>query len=84
MIRVAATDEDIARCFDVLHQLRPMLSNAEDLVSKVQRQRSEGYQLVSLEDAGEVVTVAGFRIQNILATGLTLYVDDLVTGEQFR
>jgi GNAT superfamily N-acetyltransferase len=84
MVQVATSAEAIARCFDVLRQLRPTLANADDLVLKVQQQQGEGYQLVSLEDADDIVTVAGFRIQNILATGLTLYVDDLVTGEQFR
>ncbi len=83
-VQLATTAEAIARCFDVLRQLRPALASADDLVMKVQQQQNEGYQLACLEDGGEVVTVAGFRIQNILWSGLTLYVDDLVTGEQLR
>lgn len=61
-----------------------MLSSAEDFVARVTRQQAEGYQLAFVESAGKIVTVAGFRITHILVTGLTLYVDDLVTGEAFR
>ena len=37
-----------------------------------------------MEDAGEVVTVAGFRVRNMLVSGLTMYVDDLVTAATAR
>ena len=83
-VHLATNSIDIARCFDVLRELRPTLENEADLIAKVLQQQGEGYQLALLEDEGTVVTVAGFRIHNILATGLTLYVDDLVTGEAFR
>ena len=50
----------------------------------MEQQQSEGFLLAALKVGGDVVTVAGFRVQNMLATGLTLYVDDLVTGDAFR
>ncbi len=40
--------------------------------------------LAFLEDAGAVTAVAGFRVMEMLATGRTLYVDDLVTDEAKR
>ena len=83
-IQVATTPESIARCFDVMRQLRPMLASAEDLVARVQAQQAENFQLAWREHQGEVVTVAGYRIQHMLVSGLTMYVDDLVTGERFR
>jgi GNAT superfamily N-acetyltransferase len=83
-ITVVTNSEQIARCFPVMRQLRPHLKDEAELVSRVQQQIIEGFQLAMLEHEGEVVTVTGFRIQNMLATGLTLYVDDLVTGEAFR
>jgi len=83
-IQIANSPASIARCLDVLRELRPSLTSTEDLVARVQQQQSEGFHLAFLEHEGEVVTVAGFRVMHMLVSGLTLYVDDLVTGEKFR
>jgi GNAT superfamily N-acetyltransferase len=83
-IQLATTPESIARCFAVMRELRPALSSADEFVARVQQQQAEGFELASLERDGEVVTVTGFRVQNMLASGLTMYVDDLVTGDAFR
>ncbi|WP_158819966.1 GNAT family N-acetyltransferase [Granulicella sp. S156] len=83
-IQLATSPASIARCFEVLRELRPSLESEADLVAKVQQKQSEGFQLAFLEHEEEVVTVAGFRVMHMLVSGLTLYVDDLVTGEQFR
>jgi GNAT superfamily N-acetyltransferase len=77
-IRIATTPEEIDRCFAVMSQLRPLLI-ASEFAARVQAQQAEGYQLVSLEYGGAVVSVAGFRMQSMLSSGKTLYVDDLVT-----
>lgn len=83
-VQLTTTPESIARCFAVMHELRTELTSAEEFVARVQQQQVEGFQLAFLEREGEVVTVAGFRVQHMLATGLTMYVDDLVTGDAFR
>jgi GNAT superfamily N-acetyltransferase len=88
-VQLATTPESIARCFAVMQELRPALTSAEEFVARVQQQQAEGFQLAFLEREGqeregEVVTVAGFRVQHMLASGLTMYVDDLVTGDAFR
>jgi GNAT superfamily N-acetyltransferase len=77
-IALAATDADIARCFPVMSQLRPHLAEA-DFVARIRLQEAETYRLVFLEDRGEVVAVAGYRITENLSAGRVLYVDDLVT-----
>jgi GNAT superfamily N-acetyltransferase len=82
-IQIATTPTEIDRCFPVMSQLRPALIAAE-FVSRVQAQQAEGYQLASLEYDGAAVSVAGFRIQNMLSSGKTLYVDDLVTDAGAR
>lgn len=82
-VRLAETDEDIARCFHVMALLRPHLVQAE-FAARIRAQRAQGYCLAYLEDAGEVAAVAGFRVMEVLATGRTLYVDDLVTDEAKR
>lgn len=82
-IRLAETDPDIRRCWPVLRELRPALAEGE-VVSRVREQQQQGFLLALLEAAGEVQTVAGFRIQYMLASGKTLYVDDLVTASTAR
>jgi GNAT superfamily N-acetyltransferase len=77
-IRTAHSDEEIARCFEVMRELR--LDLAEDeFASRVRLQEEGGYELVYLEEAEKVRAVAGFRLLENLASGRVLYVDDLVT-----
>ncbi len=82
-IAFALTDADIVRCFPVMHQLRPHLL-AEQFVSLIRAQQAQGFHLAFLQQQETIVTVAGFRIHHLLATGNTLYVDDLVTDQNSR
>src|SRR5260370_5079944 len=82
-IQIATTPKEIARCFPVMYQLRPMLIG-EEFLARIQAQQAEGYQLAFLENENAVVSVAGFRIQNMLSSGKTFYVDDLVTDSAAR
>jgi GNAT superfamily N-acetyltransferase len=61
-----------------MKQLRAGISEKEFHL-RVARQRREGYVLAFVEDRGEVVAVAGYRIGHCLAWGKFLYVDYLVT-----
>jgi GNAT superfamily N-acetyltransferase len=56
----------------------------EEFFARIQTQQVEGYQLSFLEHETAVVSVAGFRIQNMLSSGKTFYVDDLVTDAAAR
>lgn len=70
-----------------LLELRPGLGTPEALVRQVdERQRAAGYRLVAAFDAGseEALAVAGFRINEYLAWGRHMYVDDLVTAAEHR
>ncbi|MBL9203285.1 MAG: GNAT family N-acetyltransferase [Opitutaceae bacterium] len=82
-IALAETDADIARCFPVMHQLRPHLV-AADFVARVRRMQREGFRLAFLEEAGVVRAVAGYRYHEKLFSGKNLYVDDLVTDPAAR
>jgi GNAT superfamily N-acetyltransferase len=82
-IHFATKAAEIDRCFPVMSQLRPLLI-AEEFVDRIQTQQAEGYQLAFLEYDGAVVAVAGFRLQTLLWSGRTLYVDDLVTDAARR
>jgi GNAT superfamily N-acetyltransferase len=82
-ISLANTSEQVGLCCSVMRELRPHI-NAIDFASRVLHQQKEGYQLVFLELDGAVRSVAGFRLLNLLFSGRTLYVDDLVTRDSDR
>lgn len=83
-IRIAKTDDEIAKCFGVMHQLREHLTQA-GFVPIVRLQEHGGYRLAFLEDKGDVQAVAGFRVTDRLYSGgKILYVDDLVTDSASR
>ena len=83
-IALATTDAEISRCFPVMAQLRPHLSESAFL-GRVRRQReTQGYHLAFVELDAIVVAAAGFRILENLAWGRFLYVDDLVTDSARR
>jgi GNAT superfamily N-acetyltransferase len=82
-IALARTDREIQRCFSVMAELRPHLDESE-FVARVRTQQREGFELAFLSEKKQVKAVAGFRVGNNLAWGNFLYVDDLVTAENFR
>jgi len=82
-IGLADTAEQVGRCSSVMRELRPHIK-AIDFAARVLQQQEEGYQLVFLELDGVVRSVAGFRIFNLLFSGRTLYIDDLVTHDSDR
>ena len=83
IIQLATTDTEITACYPVMKELRPHISEAEFL-PRVREQQQTGYLLAYLEDDGEAVAVAGFRLGLNLAWGRFLYVDDFVTLPQKR
>ncbi len=83
-IQFITTEEGLRRCAEVMRELRPHLM-PERIVEMALVQLSEGYKLVSLEEDGQVLALAGFRLYHMLvAGGKTLYVDDLVTASERR
>ena len=83
-IRIAESDEEIARCYAVMSELRPHVGEAEFLGRVRRQQETAGYELVFLEEGGEVRAVAGVRVSECLAWGRFMYVDDLVAQSGAR
>ena len=83
-IAAATTQEEIRRCYPVLHELRSHLVDEKEFMERVARQQKQGYQLAFLESEGAVRAVAGYRFLESLFSGKNLYVDDLVTGDADR
>ncbi|WP_394619856.1 GNAT family N-acetyltransferase [Lentzea sp. JNUCC 0626] len=71
---------ETAQAFEVMRELRPHLTDADEFVELVRAQRREGYRLVvSYDESGRVVSLAGFRHLTSLYAGSHLYIDDLST-----
>jgi len=82
-LRLITSDSDIADCFDAFSALRPHLRR-EEFLSRVKLQQSQSYQILAVAVEGQYPSAAGFRIQNFLAWGTVLYIDDLTTMPQAR
>lgn len=80
----ATTAAEITRVHPVMIELRPQHADERAFVRQVQRQMREGFRLAFLESDGEIRAAAGFRLHELLFSGRTLYVDDLVTREADR
>jgi GNAT superfamily N-acetyltransferase len=84
-IKHAESDADIRRCHAVMKELRPHLKTADDMLARVRRmQKESGWRLIYIEDKGEPVAAASFRVHELLYSGKTLYVDDLIALESHR
>jgi len=84
-VKLADSDADLRHCFPVVRQLRTHFDQEEAFVTQARRQMAnERWRLAFVEDEGEVVALAGFRLLECLHSGKTLYVDDLVTREDRR
>lgn len=82
-VSTAKTNAQILACYPVMQQLRPKLAH-KDFVASIRRMAKEGYRVAFLTDADEVRAVMGFRVVELLRTGKTLMVDDLVSAEGTR
>jgi GNAT superfamily N-acetyltransferase len=76
-------DDQIEAAFPIMHQLRPHLEEAA-FQEQIRRQMQAGYRLASAQIDGETVGVMGYRFNEDLAWGKTLYIDDLVVDESHR
>ena len=85
VVKEAASDADIRRLYPVIRVLRPHIASAEEFIARATRQREQcGWRLIYVEEKGEPVAAASFRISEWLAWGKALYVDDLVALESHR
>ena len=84
-IKEATAVGDFERVFPVVQLLRPHIGSIDELIERARRQkRIAGWRLIYVEDEGDPVAIASFRISEWLAWGKALYVDDLVALESHR
>ena len=82
-ITEAKTDEQIMKCWQVMHELRPHLAE-ENFISLIKEMQSEGYRLAFIEENGIAVAAIGFRYLQFLYNGKHFYIDDLSTLPSHR
>ena len=78
-----ATAQDVEKLIPVLIELRPHRT-PEQLREMMISQINDGFKLVYAGNDTEAFAVAGFRTLDMLFSGKTLYVDDLVTHSNHR
>ena len=83
MIKTVTTEEDIIKCWEVLHALRPHLEY-EAFVPLVKSMMTEGYRLAYIEADEKAAAAVGFRYLQFLYNGKHFYIDDLVTLPGYR
>ena len=82
-IRAADDPATLRAAWPVVAQLRPHLDEGAFLAQAL-RQQAEGWRATVLLEGGVVRAFAGWRVQEMLAHGRLLYVDDLVTDSAAR
>ncbi|MFN7094073.1 MAG: GNAT family N-acetyltransferase [Burkholderiales bacterium] len=83
-IKKINTEMEIESCFNVFSELRPHVKNKLEFCDKVSTQMREGYQIIAAVDNGNVVGCIGYRVLNTLAWDKILYIDDLITTNNYR
>jgi GNAT superfamily N-acetyltransferase len=80
---VSPTDPRLPGVFEVMRELRTHLS-FDEFREKYERAIPEGYRVAAVFDGDECRACAGYRLMNNLVSGHHMYIDDLITAEQWR
>src|SRR5215212_6512007 len=82
-IKEACTKEDFLKCWEVVHELRPHLTEDRYLTLMLYM-LDEGYKLIYIEEDGKAVAFCGYRPVTMLHRGRSIHIDDLCTLPQAR
>ena len=81
---VARTQVELEKCFPVMKELRPHLNLTDYITIYNQAHKSDGYEIVAIEENNNVVAVMGYRVLFDYVRGKHIYIDDLVSTETAR
>ena len=83
-MKIIARKEELSDpIIELIARLRVNLT-VDEIKCQIFRQYETGYKVLSVEEPGTVVCIAGFRGCEKLSWGKALYIDDLVTEESAR
>jgi GNAT superfamily N-acetyltransferase len=83
IVELPPGDDRLTSVFGVMKELRPHLDEAE-FNRLYGESHPQGYRIAAVFDGDECRACAGYRLMTNLVSGHHMYVDDLVTGEQWR
>jgi len=83
-IFTAQSKADLERCFPVMKELRPHLSIEEFFSIYDQAHFADGYEIVAIEEQGQIMAVMGYLFLSDFVRGKHVYIDDLVATESAR
>ncbi|KRD31273.1 hypothetical protein ASE35_14755 [Lysobacter sp. Root916] len=83
-IRILSGEDELRAIWPLVSQLRPEFDEARFL-AQIQRQIAQGCRVTVLfDDGGAPRAFACWRVMEMLAVGLHVYIDDLVTDQTVR
>jgi len=82
-VKQLALNEENPQVIAVLNQLRPEYSPRE-LQQQITKQQQHGYHIIYVQHSSQTLGVAVFFINEKLAWGKNIYVDDLITDPHSR
>ncbi len=83
-IFVVKSKADLERCYPVMKELRTHLSFEDYISIYDESHKTNGYEIVAIEDHSQIVAVMGYRFLSDYVRGKHVYVDDLVSRENVR
>ena len=83
MIINIASEKDIEKLIPVIKELRKHRSE-DELREMLKGLMKDRFQVIYIGDKNEVFCMAGFRTMEVMFSGKTLYVDDLITHPNHR
>jgi GNAT superfamily N-acetyltransferase len=83
VVEVPPGDERLGAVYPVMRELRTDLSE-DEFHARYEAGHPLGYRIAALFDEDECRAAAGYRLFTNFASGLHMYIDDLVTGERWR
>jgi GNAT superfamily N-acetyltransferase len=83
-VQLAKTEEQIMKCWKVMHALRPHLVEKEFAALVKRMQENDHFQMAYIEEDGIAAAAMGFVTGEKLVRGRFIYVDDLSTLQEHR
>ena len=83
-VKQVTSESELTRVAPALLELRTHFPDEAAIIEQIKQQQTDGYQIAHVESEGEVLCIAGFVIEQKLAWGKHIYVDDLITSSQKR
>ena len=80
----AKDKNDLERFYPIMKELRPHLTFEDYISIYDEAHTSDGYEIVAIEQHGEVQAVMGYRFLSDYVRGRHLYIDDLISTEKSR